>query len=98
MKYPRVDPMAKTHSNKSYTILPFSKSRKNITLVLQEGKRKHVVYALLELDVTDALQLIKATKQQGNDISLVTNLDRVCKIAIHINNLYRQKMFLFLQI
>ena len=53
----------------SYSLKPFSKSRKNITLILAEGKRKHVVYAFLELDVTDAREKIHQMKKQAKDIS-----------------------------
>lgn len=38
----------------TYTMLPFSQSRRNIELVLREGARSHDVDALIEVDVTDA--------------------------------------------
>lgn len=85
--------MIKTHTGKSYNIIPFSKSRKNITLVLHEGKRKHVVHALLEFDVTDALRLIKARKHKGNDISFTGWLVKCVAQAAYEHkevNCYRQ--------
>ena len=81
------------HTDKPYTIIPFSKSRKNITLVIHEGKRKHVVHALLELDVTDALRYIKVKKQQGKDISFTGWLVKCVAQAAYEHrevNCYRQ--------
>ena len=52
----------------SYEIKPFSKARQDIVVVSQEGKRRLNVYALLEIDVTDAHETIKALKGK-EDIS-----------------------------
>ena len=53
-----------------YDIRPFSQNRRNITLILKEGARKHNVHALLEIDVTKARCLIKEYKEKKNgDIS-----------------------------
>jgi len=55
--------------NREYTIQPFTYNRRNITLFLEEAKRKHIVYALLEVDVTTARNIIHHQKRQGKDIS-----------------------------
>ena len=47
-----------------YEIKPFSKNRRNITLLLKEGARKHNVHALIELDVTKARELISQYKDK----------------------------------
>jgi pyruvate/2-oxoglutarate dehydrogenase complex dihydrolipoamide acyltransferase (E2) component len=52
----------------SYEIKPFSKARQDIVVVSQEGKRRLNVYALLQIDVTDARETIKALKGK-EDIS-----------------------------
>lgn len=59
----------KTKNTNTYYVQPFSKNRKNISLLLDEAKRKHTVYALLELDITQAKQLIHHQKKTGVDIS-----------------------------
>ena len=53
-----------------YSEKPFSKYRRNISLLLDENKRKHTIHTLLELDVTDARKKIRQLKQKQNiDIS-----------------------------
>jgi len=51
-----------------YEMKPFSKARENILLVSHEGKQRNNVYALLEVDVTTARQLIHNAKG-SSDIS-----------------------------
>jgi pyruvate/2-oxoglutarate dehydrogenase complex dihydrolipoamide acyltransferase (E2) component len=54
----------------SYHIKPFSKFRRNISLIVHEGWRKHTTHELLELDVTNGKQLIKQYKEtSGNHLS-----------------------------
>jgi pyruvate/2-oxoglutarate dehydrogenase complex dihydrolipoamide acyltransferase (E2) component len=52
----------------TYEIKPFSKARQDIVVVSQEGKRRLNVYALLEIDVTNARERIKAAKEK-EDVS-----------------------------
>jgi pyruvate/2-oxoglutarate dehydrogenase complex dihydrolipoamide acyltransferase (E2) component len=53
-----------------YEIRPFSKERQNIVLVTSEGKRKRGAYALLEVDVTKAKDIIKKKKaKKSGDVS-----------------------------
>ena len=48
----------------------FPKSRKNISLILEQGKRKHVIHALIEVDVTEGRKMIRAIKEKtGKKIS-----------------------------
>jgi pyruvate/2-oxoglutarate dehydrogenase complex dihydrolipoamide acyltransferase (E2) component len=51
-----------------YETKPFSTSRQDIGLISGEGKRRHNVYALLEVDVTNALEIITNMKQK-TDVS-----------------------------
>jgi pyruvate/2-oxoglutarate dehydrogenase complex dihydrolipoamide acyltransferase (E2) component len=51
-----------------YEVQPFSKARQDITVISQEGKRRLNVYALLEIDVTKALEKIKILKEK-QDVS-----------------------------
>lgn len=54
----------------NYQVKPFSKSRKNIVLILREGWRRHSVHGVIEVDVTKGRKLIREYKQQaGKDIS-----------------------------
>lgn len=46
----------------SYDIKPFTKARQDITLISQEGKRRLKVYALIEVDVTKAREMISKLK------------------------------------
>ena len=46
---------------------PFSKHRRDITLLLSEGKRKHSVHAVLEFDVTEARQRIHAHRERTGE-------------------------------
>lgn len=43
----------------SYQIKPFSTYRKNITLIIKEGWKKHAVHALIEVDVTTGKKKLK---------------------------------------
>jgi len=51
-----------------YEVKPFSKARQDIVLISREGKRRHNAYALLEVDVTDASEMIAHMKQK-TDVS-----------------------------
>jgi pyruvate/2-oxoglutarate dehydrogenase complex dihydrolipoamide acyltransferase (E2) component len=51
--------MTVNHRIGTYKILPFSRNRRNIALVLGEGARSHDVDALIEVDVTDARDRIR---------------------------------------
>jgi pyruvate/2-oxoglutarate dehydrogenase complex dihydrolipoamide acyltransferase (E2) component len=48
----------------NYQIKPFTIERKNIELILREGWRKHSIHAILELDVTNALEKIKKIQNE----------------------------------
>ncbi len=52
-----------------YEIKPFSKERRNISLLLEEGRKKHIIYVIVEADVTKAREIIKERKRKGDDIS-----------------------------
>jgi len=45
-----------------YDIKPFTKARQDITVISQEGKRRLNVYALIEVDVTKAREMITNLK------------------------------------
>jgi len=47
-----------------YHIRPFSKYRKNITLIIKEGWRKHHIHELIEIDVTNGKKMITTYKEQ----------------------------------
>ena len=49
--------------------MPFSKARRNIAVLLDEAKKKHVIHAVFEVDVTKARKIISKEKSQGRDIS-----------------------------
>lgn len=54
----------------AYTSKKFPKTRKNISLMLEQGKRKHVIHALIEVDVTEGRRLIREIKKKtGKKIS-----------------------------
>lgn len=49
---------------------PFSKDRQNIVLMASEGKRRHNAYALLEVDITHAREIIQKMKEEKHgDVS-----------------------------
>ena len=53
-----------------YTIKPYSKYRRNIEIVTQAGWKKRSTHAILEIDVTEARNLIKKIKEKtGEKIS-----------------------------
>jgi pyruvate/2-oxoglutarate dehydrogenase complex dihydrolipoamide acyltransferase (E2) component len=53
-----------------YEIKPFTKNRKNIVLILEEGKRKHNVHGFIDVDVTKARKIIHGYKiKNGLNIS-----------------------------
>ena len=43
----------------------FSKYRRNIVLVTEEGFRKHSVHALIDVDVTEAREIIRKFKNEN---------------------------------
>ena len=47
----------------NYEIKPFTKRRKNIVHILREAKKKHSAYAVIELDVTNAKNIIEKYKE-----------------------------------
>lgn len=80
-------------TQENYTVKPFSMNRKNITLILKEGKRKHTVFALLELDITTAKSQITHQKKKGVDISFTGWLVKCVAEAVSTQkelNSYRQ--------
>ena len=50
----------------SYVTKPFTKARQNIVLVVEEGKRKHSIHAIIDVDVTKARQIIRNYKIKHN--------------------------------
>jgi len=48
----------------SYQIRTYSKYRRNIGLILNEGWKKHNIHSLIEIDVTEARKRIKKQKEQ----------------------------------
>jgi pyruvate/2-oxoglutarate dehydrogenase complex dihydrolipoamide acyltransferase (E2) component len=62
--------MLKSDKLGKHRILPFTKSRRNIVLIVHEGFRKHSVHAIIEVDVTNGRETInKIRREKGNDIS-----------------------------
>ena len=54
----------------TYHIKPFSQFRRNISLVIREGWRKHNVHEIIEIDVTNGKNLIsKFKKKTGKHLS-----------------------------
>lgn len=54
----------------TYHIKPFSTQRKNVTLIIKEGWKKHTIHTLIEVDVTNARKKIKNyTNQTGEKLS-----------------------------
>ena len=51
----------------SYQVKPFSKNRRNIALLLEEGAQKHGIHALIEVDVTRARQLIRVHREKTGE-------------------------------
>lgn len=52
-----------------YKKKPFSKARQNISLLLSEGEKKHVIHAVVDIDVTDARKIMRECKKKGKSIS-----------------------------
>jgi pyruvate/2-oxoglutarate dehydrogenase complex dihydrolipoamide acyltransferase (E2) component len=83
-----------------YEVVPFSKARQDITLVSSEGKRRLNVYALLEIDATEAKK--KITEMKGAvDLSFTAWIVKCVSQAAHEHkqvNAYRlgrKKIVLF---
>jgi pyruvate/2-oxoglutarate dehydrogenase complex dihydrolipoamide acyltransferase (E2) component len=73
---------------------PFTKDRKNIILVTQEGKRRRASYALLEIDVTNARKIMHELKEEkGDDVSFTGWIVKCVAQAVSEHkqlNTYRQ--------
>ncbi|NIA10149.1 MAG: dihydrolipoamide acyltransferase [Nitrospiraceae bacterium] len=53
-----------------YTSNNFPRSRKNISLILEQGKRRHIIHSLIEVDVSEGRKMIRAIKDKtGKKIS-----------------------------
>lgn len=55
-----------------YQIKPFSKNRRNITLILREGWLRHSTHYIIDINVTKAREIIKTQKKKGKDISFTS--------------------------
>jgi pyruvate/2-oxoglutarate dehydrogenase complex dihydrolipoamide acyltransferase (E2) component len=53
----------------NYQMMPFSKNRRNIVLILNEGWRRHSTNWAIDIDVNKAIKSIKNQKDKGKDIS-----------------------------
>lgn len=54
----------------TYHIRPFSTGRKNVSLIIKEGWKKHTIHTLIEIDVTNARKKIKDyATQTGEKLS-----------------------------
>ncbi len=76
-----------------YEFKPFTKKRENIMLIVEEGRRKHSLRALLEVDVTKARELIRKLKEEGRDVSFTGWLIKCVAQAVgehRLLNAYRQ--------
>jgi len=79
----------------------FSKARRNISLLLEEGRKKHIIHAVLDVDVTDARAKIRKLKKSGRDVSftawIVRCLAEVMKEEKEFNSFRhgRRKIILF---
>lgn len=58
--------------NDSYQIKPYPRSRRVISNYVQTAQRKHVIHALLEIDVTEARCLIHAHKERTGEVLSLT--------------------------
>ena len=56
----------------NYETKPFTKSRKNTVEILRENEKKHSAYGLIELDITNARNIIKKLKEKHNKNISVT--------------------------
>ncbi|MGC9308579.1 MAG: 2-oxo acid dehydrogenase subunit E2 [Thermoplasmatota archaeon] len=52
-----------------YEVQPFSKERRNMAILLSETEKKHIIYALLKIDVTEGRKKIREYQNNGRDIS-----------------------------
>jgi pyruvate/2-oxoglutarate dehydrogenase complex dihydrolipoamide acyltransferase (E2) component len=77
-----------------YEIKPFTINRKNIELILEEGKRKHSIHGLIEMDVTKARNIIHEYKSKhGLNISFTGWIIKCISQAVSehkIINTFRQ--------
>lgn len=77
----------------NYEEQPFGISRQNISLISREGRRKLTIHSLLELDVSQARNIIQKQKQKGVDISFTAWVVKCVAQAVsehRIINSYRQ--------
>ncbi|MBS3802720.1 MAG: 2-oxo acid dehydrogenase subunit E2 [Candidatus Thermoplasmatota archaeon] len=51
----------------TYHIKPFSTQRKNVTLIIKEGWKKHTIHTLIEIDVTNARKKIRNYAEQTGE-------------------------------
>lgn len=66
-----------------YVTKPFSKTRQNIVLLLEEGSRKHSAHALIEVDVTKARKLIHDYREKtGESLSFTGWIARCVAQAV----------------
>jgi pyruvate/2-oxoglutarate dehydrogenase complex dihydrolipoamide acyltransferase (E2) component len=54
-----------TNNIGDYKITKFTRSRQNISLMLEQGKKRHVVHAYIEVDVTGGKTMIKNIHKQA---------------------------------
>lgn len=78
----------------SYHTKPYSKYRKNISLITSEGWKKHNIHSLIEVDVTEARKKIHDIKKQtGKKLSFTAWLVKCVADALHDHtdiNAYRK--------
>jgi pyruvate/2-oxoglutarate dehydrogenase complex dihydrolipoamide acyltransferase (E2) component len=51
----------------TYHIKPFSTSRKNVSLIIKEGWKKHTIHTIVEIDVTNAKKLLHDYSDKNGD-------------------------------
>jgi len=67
------------NSNHSYTSLPFPAARKVIVDAGRWGARRHLIHALLEIDVTQARQLMQSYKTRTGKTLSFTGFLEYCE-------------------
>lgn len=71
-----------------YTFKKFTKNRQNIELIVKEGWRKHAIHAVIEIDVTDAREIIRKYKENtGGDISFTAWIMKCVSQALTENKI-----------
>ncbi|MEF8848042.1 MAG: 2-oxo acid dehydrogenase subunit E2 [Candidatus Thermoplasmatota archaeon] len=85
----------------SYKVKPFTKERKDISIILSENSRKHAFKLLIEPDITESKQKIEKIKNEGKkDISFTSWIIKCYAEALSENknlNSYRSgnKLYIF---